>query len=123
MKKEQALLIDLEKQLQKMTPRAEKYRPQVEMKPGSSDARKLTTYSNKVNEAIYPIHLFSLFPSPSPTSCNYNIEEILTWIHCWKMSPVPEEILPKASIMLLEVDLSGTKNFKPPEIHDLDVNS
>jgi hypothetical protein len=34
------------------------------------------------------------------------------------MSPVPEEILLKASIMLLEFVLSGTKNFKPPEKHD-----
>lgn len=66
MRKEQVLLIELEKQLQKMTPKAEKYGQQVEMKPGSGDARKLITYSNKVNEAMNPIHLFSLAPTSSP---------------------------------------------------------
>lgn len=38
------------------------------------------------------------------------------------MSPVPEDILQKASVILLGLDLSGMKNFNPPETHDLNAN-
>lgn len=38
---------------------------QVKMKPGSATARKAIMYSNKVNETVNTIHLFSLLP-PTP---------------------------------------------------------
>ena len=41
---------------------------QVKMKPGSVTARRVITYSNKVNEEVNTIHIFSLLPPlPTPT--------------------------------------------------------
>lgn len=89
------------------------------MTPGSGDTKKhsRTCCTQKDNayknvdgavRLVYPLYTQKI--------------EILTCKLCWKMSPVPDDILQKASVILLGLDLSGMKNFNPPETHDLNTN-